>query len=112
MLNLVNLFVELVLDNVLIGVIRDAVSGITVVLEYQTPTGQAFKRAKITLANPGYVMSYDRLIEGEWASQGHHHIVRTGHLCETVWREFGGNISSLLQFCDNNPAYKAEMIGE
>lgn len=112
MLELVNLLWDLVLDNVLIGVIRDGVNGVMVVLEYQTPTGVTFKRAKITTANPGYVMSYERLIDGDWASQGHHHITRTGHLAETVWREFGGNVADLIRFCDENPAYKAEMLGQ
>lgn len=110
MLNLVNLLWDLVLDNVLIGVIRDQVSGVMVVIDYQTPAGETFKQALITQSNPGYSVAISRMYEGKMVSDGFHHSTKTGYLCNLIWREFGGNIASLIRFFDNNPEYKEEVL--
>lgn len=110
MINLVGRLMELVNNDVMVGVIHTAY-GIQLRVEYKTPDGTVFKYVDVTTTTPGYSMSHYRLVQGNWNSEGHSHITKDGYLCETVWREFGGDIAKLIRFFDKYPELKQEVIG-
>lgn len=110
MLELANKLLDLVQDNVLIGVIRDAVSGLNMVIESRINGEMVIKKAKVTTTTPGFSVQLDVLYEGKFAPSGFHHLTKEGDLAEFVWREFGQDVAKLLVFCDANPAMKADMM--
>jgi hypothetical protein len=110
MLNLLNLLVDLVHNDVLIGVIRDAVDGLKLRVESQTPDGIVFKAMDIRTTTPGFSVSHHVMIDGKLQSGGFSHVQKVGDMCEMVWRDFGQDVAKLIRFFDNNPELKKEVL--